>query len=115
MPPRAPEEAAAKPALPRVRWQPAFCGTPAQLPHLMRVGGVRVPGSRRVLSTDTSGRYADTTVSPPVTEAARRITVLSDGRRVVTSRRRAYEQTVIMICCRRAEACAAIVCAEATA
>jgi hypothetical protein len=33
VPPRAPVEAAAKPALPRVRWQPAFCGKPAQLPH----------------------------------------------------------------------------------
>jgi hypothetical protein len=40
------------------------------------VGGVRVPGSRRGLSTDTSGRYANTTVSPPATEAARHITAL---------------------------------------
>jgi hypothetical protein len=28
------------------------------------------------ISTDTSGRFADTTVSPPVTEAARRIAAL---------------------------------------
>jgi hypothetical protein len=33
VPPRASEEAAAKPALPRARWQPAFRGTPAQPPH----------------------------------------------------------------------------------
>jgi hypothetical protein len=33
VPPRAPEEAAAKLALPRVRWQPAFGGTLAQLPY----------------------------------------------------------------------------------
>jgi hypothetical protein len=30
----------------------------------------------RGLPTDTLGRYADTTVSPPVTEAARHITML---------------------------------------
>jgi hypothetical protein len=72
--PRAPKEPAAKLALPRVRWQPAFCRMPAQLPHYMRVGGVRMPGSGRGLVTDTSGRYADTTVSPPVTKVARRIT-----------------------------------------
>jgi hypothetical protein len=50
----------------------------------MRVGGVCVLGSRRELSTDTLGRYADTmisltvteAVSLPVTEAARRITTL---------------------------------------
>jgi hypothetical protein len=35
---------------------------------------VRVPGLGRGLSIDTSGRYADTMVSPPVTEAARPIT-----------------------------------------
>jgi hypothetical protein len=40
----------------------------------MPVGGVRVPDSGRGLSTDASGRYADTTVSPPVTEAACHIT-----------------------------------------
>jgi hypothetical protein len=43
--PRAPEKSAAKPALPRVWWQPAFYETP-----VMPVGGVRVPGSGRGLS-----------------------------------------------------------------
>jgi hypothetical protein len=33
VPPRATEEAAAKPASPRVRWIPAFCEKPTQLPH----------------------------------------------------------------------------------
>jgi hypothetical protein len=42
----------------------------------MRVDGVRVPKIGHGLPTDTLGRYADTMVSPPVTEAARRITVL---------------------------------------
>jgi hypothetical protein len=42
----------------------------------MRVGGVRVPKIGHGLPTNTFDRYADTTVSPPVTEAARRITVL---------------------------------------
>jgi hypothetical protein len=35
-----------------------------------------VPKIGHGLPTDTLGRYADTTVSPPVTEAARRITAL---------------------------------------
>jgi hypothetical protein len=60
VPPRASREAAAKPAPPRVLWQPAFCGKPAQLPH--------------GLPTDMLDKYADITVSPTVTEAARRIT-----------------------------------------
>jgi hypothetical protein len=42
----------------------------------MRVGGVRVPKTEHGLPTDTLGRYADTTVSPPVTEVARHITTL---------------------------------------
>jgi hypothetical protein len=33
VPPRAPEEAADKPAPPRVRWQPAFYEKAIQLPH----------------------------------------------------------------------------------
>jgi hypothetical protein len=74
VPPRASGEVAAKPAPPRVRWQPTFYEKPAQLPHLMRVVGVRVPEIGHGPPTDTLGRYADTTVSPPVTEAARRIT-----------------------------------------
>jgi hypothetical protein len=40
----------------------------------MRVGGVRVPETGHGLPTDTLARYADTTVSPPITEAVRRIT-----------------------------------------
>jgi hypothetical protein len=66
--------AAAKPVPPRVRWQPAFYVKPVQLPYLMRVVGVCVPEIGYELPTNTLGRYADTTVSPPVTEAARRIT-----------------------------------------
>jgi hypothetical protein len=42
----------------------------------MRVVGVRVPETEYGLSTDILGRYADTTVSPPVTEVVRRITAL---------------------------------------
>jgi hypothetical protein len=62
VPPRALEEVAAKSALPRVRCP--------------RGSGLRVPVTGRGLPTDTLGRYVDTTVSPPVTDAARRITVL---------------------------------------
>jgi hypothetical protein len=40
----------------------------------MRVGGERVPETGHGLPTNTLGRYADTTVSPPVTNAAPRIT-----------------------------------------
>jgi hypothetical protein len=42
----------------------------------MQVGGVRVPKTEHVLPTDTLDMYADTTVSPPVTETARHITAL---------------------------------------
>jgi hypothetical protein len=37
---------------------------------------VRVPKTGHGLPTDTLGRYANTTVIPPVTEVAHRITVL---------------------------------------
>jgi hypothetical protein len=40
----------------------------------MRVVGVCVPETGHGLPTGTLGRYADTTVSPPVTEGARCIT-----------------------------------------
>jgi hypothetical protein len=40
----------------------------------MQVVGVRVPKTGHGLPTDTLGKYADTTVSPPVTEAPGRIT-----------------------------------------
>jgi hypothetical protein len=39
------------------------------------VGGRRMPKTGRGLPTDTLGRYAVTTVSPPVSKVARRITV----------------------------------------
>jgi hypothetical protein len=73
-----------------------------------------VPKTRHGLPTDTLGRYTDTTVSPPVSKAARHITVLC-ARRVVISQRSAREQREMMACCRSAEACAATVCTEAAA
>jgi hypothetical protein len=83
---------------------------------LNAVGGLGMPVIGRGLPTDTLGRYADTTINPSVIKAAHHITVLcARGRRVVISQRRVREQRVIMICYRRAEACAATVCAEATA
>jgi hypothetical protein len=39
----------------------------------MRVGGLRVPKIGHGLPTDTRGKYADTTVSPSVSKAARHI------------------------------------------
>jgi hypothetical protein len=35
-----------------------------------------VPKTKHGLPTDTLGRYADTTVSPPITKAVRHITTL---------------------------------------
>jgi hypothetical protein len=55
-------------------WQKTLRGTPAQLPHLLRVGGLCLPKTGHGLPTNTLGRYADTTVSPPVSKAAQRIT-----------------------------------------
>jgi hypothetical protein len=46
--------------------------SPATCPW--QVGWAR-PNQKYGLPTDTRGRYADTTVSPPVSKAARRITV----------------------------------------
>jgi hypothetical protein len=82
---------------------------------LNAVGGLRVPKTRHGLPTDTLGRYADTTVSLPVSKAARHCALRAGERRVVTSQRRVHEQRVMMDCCRRAEACAATVSTEATA
>jgi hypothetical protein len=42
----------------------------------MRVGWLRVPVMGRGLPTDMMGRYADTTVSLPITKAACRITMI---------------------------------------
>jgi hypothetical protein len=54
-------------------WQKALRGTPAQLSHYICVGGLRAPKTGHGLPTDTLGRYADTTVSLPVSKAAHRI------------------------------------------
>jgi hypothetical protein len=75
MPPRAPEGAAAKPAPPRVRRIRAFCEKPAQLPHLMRWLGCACPRQGMGCPLTRWAGMADITVSPPVTEAARHITV----------------------------------------
>jgi hypothetical protein len=72
-----------------------------------------VPKSKYGLLTDTRGRYADTTVSPPVSKAARRITVYCA--QAAYSLLTAPRAWVMMVCCRRAETCAATVRAEATA
>jgi hypothetical protein len=74
-----------------------------------------VPKSGHSLPTDTLGRYADTTVSPPVSKAARHCALRAGEWRVVTSQLRAREQGVMMDCCRRAKACAVTVSTEATA
>jgi hypothetical protein len=81
----------------------------------MRVDGLRVPKTGHDLPTDTLGRYADTTVSPPVFKAACHITVHCARASGVQSTHSAVRAWVMMACCRRAEACAATVCAEATA
>jgi hypothetical protein len=75
VPPRAPEEAAAKPAPPRVRWIPAFCEKSAQLPHKCRWLGCAHPrqGIGCPLTCWTGMRV--TMVSPPVTEVTCYITV----------------------------------------
>jgi hypothetical protein len=67
------------------------------------------------LPTDTPGRCADTTVSPPISKAARHCALCTDTQRIVKSLRRTRELGVMMVCYRRAEACAATVCTEATA
>jgi hypothetical protein len=79
----------------------------------MRVGGLCVPKSKYGLLTDTRDRYADTAVSPPVSKTARRITV--NCAQAAYSLLTALHAWVMMVCCRRAEACAATVRAEATA
>jgi hypothetical protein len=75
-----------------------------------------VPKTGHGLLTDILGRYADSTVSPPVSKTACSHYALRAGaRRVVTSQRRAREQGEMMACCRRAEACATTVRTEAAA
>jgi hypothetical protein len=72
-----------------------------------------VPKSKYGLLTNTRGRYAGTTVSPPVSKAAHRITVYCA--QAAYSLLTAPRAWVMMVCCRRVEACAATVRAEATA
>jgi hypothetical protein len=74
-----------------------------------------MPKTRHGLPTDTLDRYANTTISLPVSKAARHCALRAGERRVVTSQRRVHEQRVMMDCCRRAEACTATVSTEATA
>jgi hypothetical protein len=71
-----------------------------------------VPKSKYGLLTDTRGRYADTTVSPHVSKAARRITMYCA--QAAYSLLTALRAWVMMVCCRRAKACATIVHAEVT-
>jgi hypothetical protein len=71
-----------------------------------------VPKSKYGLLTDTRGKYVDTTVSPPVSKTARRITVYCA--QAVYSLLTAPRVWVMMVCCRKAEACTATVRAEAT-
>jgi hypothetical protein len=69
--------------LPRGRHVPAAEGLPwgasPTTNHRIKcgavVGGLRVPKTGHGLPNDTLGRYAATTVSPPVSKTARRITV----------------------------------------
>jgi hypothetical protein len=72
-----------------------------------------VPKSKYGLLTDARGMYADTTVSPPVSKAARRIIVYCA--QAAYSLLTAPRAWVMMVCCRRAEACAATVRAEVAA
>jgi hypothetical protein len=71
-----------------------------------------VPKTGHGLPTDTLGRYADTTVSPPISKAARRITMyyVQAAYSLLTVPR----VWVMMVRCRRAEVYAATMCAEAT-
>jgi hypothetical protein len=71
------------------------------------------PSQKYSLPADTRGTYVDTTVSPPVSKAARRITVY--WAQAVYSLLIAPCTWIMMICCRSAEACIATVRAEATA